>query len=314
LFFLFIVQIRTLSAGLPDSLKSESAIVLETKTGKIFGKIVAPASKKPIPLVLIVAGSGPTDLNGNNYAGLKTDAYKMLAEELRKAKIASVRYDKRGIGKSAAAFTSENDLRFDDYVNDVIDWIALLKKDPRFSKIIVLGHSEGSLLGMIACTKTNADAYISLAGCGSSADKILKEQFKAQPKMIADDANAILDSLVAGKNVERINPLLLSVFRPSIQPYMMSWFKYDPAKEIAKLKIPVSIIQGTTDLQVKEKDANDLFKAKPDASLSIIKNMNHVLKDIDDLTVKNQGSYSDASLPLKTEFLEVVLKFIKELK
>jgi pimeloyl-ACP methyl ester carboxylesterase len=196
----------------------------------------------------------------------------------------------------------------------VADWIALLKKDTRFSKIIVLGHSEGSLLGMIACNRTAADAYISLAGAGSSADKILKEQFKAQPKLIADEANAIIDSLVAGKNVEKINPLLLNVFRPSIQPYMMSWFRYDPAKEIARLKIPVLIIQGTTDLQVKEKDANDLFAAKPDASLSIIKNMNHVLKDVDDLTVKNQGSYYNAALPLKPELMKVLLTFIKEIK
>ncbi|MGZ3867021.1 MAG: alpha/beta hydrolase [Bacteroidia bacterium] len=298
----------------PATLKNESPLILETKTGKIYGSVVVPPSKKPIAVALIIAGSGPTDRNGNNYAGLKTDAYKMIAEELRKDGIASLRYDKRMIGESADTSVKEIDLRFDTYVDDAIEWIKLLKSDKRFSKVIVIGHSEGSLIGMIAAEKANADGYISLAGCGTSADKILKEQLKASSQAVADISFPIIDSLVAGKLVEKVNPLLLSVFRPSIQPYLISWFKYDPAKEIAKLKIPVSIIQGTTDVQVKEKEAQLLFAAKPDATLHIIKNMNHVLKECDGDVMKSTATYSDPKLPLKPELVKALKEYFKALK
>lgn len=132
---------------------------------------------------------------------------------------------------------SEIDLRFDDYVNDAAGWIKLLKKDKRFSKVIVLGHSEGPLIGMIAANTAIADAYVSLAGAGQSADKVLKEQLKHQPQAV-DMCYPIIDSLASGKLVKNVNPKLNSLFRPSVQPYMISWFKYDPQIEIRKLPCP----------------------------------------------------------------------------
>lgn len=306
---LFLFSLALLKAQtLPDTLADESEISVNTAEGKIAGKLVCPPQAKT--LVLIIAGSGPTDMNGNNNAGLKTDSYKMIADFLRKEGIASVRYDKRGIGKSSELMKKESDLRFDDYVNDVVLWINLLKADKRFSKIIVLGHSEGSLLGMIACSKTNADGFISVAGAGLSADKILKEQLSTQPKFISAACDSIIDSLVAGKEVKKINPLLYSLFRPSIQPYMISWFRYNPATEIARLKIPVCIIQGSTDAQIKVKDAEVLRSAKPDAAYFLIQDMNHVLKTCTGDAVACSNTYYDAQLPLKKEFADKLKQFL----
>jgi len=299
--------------GSIDSLKQEKPIVLETKTGKIRGTILVPEGKAAVPVVLIIAGSGPTDRNGNNSM-MKNNSNKMLAEELFKNNIASVRYDKRGIAESKDAGPEEKDLRFDNYVNDVTDWIKLLKKDHRFSKIIIAGHSEGSLLGMIAANLENVNAYISIAGAGRSADKILKEQLKAQPQQVIDMCYSIIDSLVKGKQVNDINPALNVLFRPSVQPYMISWFKYDPQTEIKKLTIPILILQGTTDIQVSVDDAKLLSNANPKAKMVLIENMNHVLKNAEADRQKNSATYNDPNLPINSDFLKEIDTFITGLK
>ncbi|MBL0699530.1 MAG: alpha/beta hydrolase [Desulfosarcina sp.] len=155
--------------------QSETIVQLETKTGTLEGSLLVPVEITGIPVVLIIAGSGPTDRDGNN-PWMKNNSLKMLATELSKNRLATLRYDKRGIGKSSQAGSQEKNLRFDHYISDVKDWVALLNQDERFSEIIVIGHSEGSLLGMIASQEKDVDKFISIAGPGQSADKILKDQ------------------------------------------------------------------------------------------------------------------------------------------
>jgi uncharacterized protein len=236
----------------------------------------------------------------------------MLSESFANNGISTLRFDKRGIGKSKSAMTGENELRFETYINDVVAWISLLKSDKRFSSIVILGHSEGSLIGMIAADQTNVGGFISISGVGKSADKILQEQLKTKlPPHLLEESNKILDSLKMRKTVSDVNPNLMILYRPSVQPYMISWIKYDPAKEIGKLKIPVLIIQGTTDLQVTVNDSKLLASAKPDAKLFIIENMNHVLKESDSDIKKNMATYTDPGLPLKSGLTDYIVDFIK---
>ena len=295
-----------------DSVFSASEIILKTSTGDISGTLTIPNNAKTTPIVLIIAGSGPTNRDCNSTMGLHTNAYKMLSEGFAKNGISSLRFDKRGIGKSTAAMTKESDLRFETYINDVKDWISLLKADKRFSKIIVLGHSEGSLIGIIAAEQTNIGGFISIAGAGSSADKILEEQLKTKlPPQLLQESNKILDSLRAGKTVSNVDQNLAVLYRPSVQPYIISWIKYDPAKEISKLKIPALIIQGTTDLQVTMNDAKLLSASKPDAKLIIIENMNHVLKESGNDNQKNLATYTNPDIPLKAGLVDDMVNFIK---
>lgn len=290
-----------------DTTFVESKIILQTKTGEVFGTLTTPEEFEKIPVALIIAGSGPTDRNGNNPV-MKNNSLKMLARSLSQDGIATVRYDKRGIAESMPAGKSEADLRFDDYVNDVRAWITLLKQDERFSNVVVIGHSEGSLIGMIAATE--ADKFISIAGAGQSADIILKEQLSAQPKEVQDLSFPIIDSLKNGKSVENVNPILYSLFRPSVQPYMMSWFKYDPQDAMSKLSVPSLIIQGTNDIQVSVEDAKHLSKANPKAQLALIENMNHIFKIVKGDKQANLATYSNATLPIADELTNTLKNFI----
>jgi alpha/beta superfamily hydrolase len=294
-------------AAQTDSTGVEKEIILQTKTGKIYGTLTTPKTFNKIPLVIIVAGSGPTDRNGNSTY-TQNDCLKKLAYKLCDNQIASVRFDKRGIGESADS-TNESDLRFETYINDVKGWIEFIKKDKRFSKIIIIGHSEGSLIGMIAAKNNNADMFISIAGAGWPADEILKQQLATQPKQVQDIADSMIDTLKAGKLVQNVPQDYYALFRPSVQPYMISWFKYDPAVELHKLLIPVLILQGTNDLQVSVEDAKNLTAANNKAQLNLIESMNHIFKIVTDKQA-NIASYNDPTLPISAELVKDIVDFI----
>lgn len=306
-FLLLLVCFTSIQAN-PYADTTSTPFNLTTPTGNIMGTLLMPGTSSKVPVVLIIAGSGPTDRNGNNPM-MKNESLHMLAQGLAAKGIASVRFDKRGIAASASAGKKEADLRFDDYIQDAIAWIELLKKDSRFSKVIVAGHSEGSLIGMVAANG-RADGFISIAGAGKAADRILKDQLATQPAMVKDPSYRIIDSLVQGKTVTDVSPMLFSLFRPSVQPYMISWFQYDPIKEIAKLNIPVLIVQGTHDLQITTADADALAVAKPNAKKVVIQKMNHVLKIVEGGQAENIAAYSNPSLPVSEELVINVANFV----
>ena len=302
-------NITLMAAPNRDTSYTESAIVLHTAKGDIAGTLTIPNQAGKIPVALIIAGSGPTDRNGNSPL-MKSESLQKLAYGLAANNIASLRFDKRGIGASQSAMKSEADLRFEDYINDAKGWIELLKKDDRFSKVIVAGHSEGSLIGMIAALDL-AHGFISMAGAGKSADKLLKELLSAQPAEVKDPSFPIIDSLVMGKTVQHVPINLFTLFRPSIQPYMISWFHYDPQAELKKLTIPILVIQGTNDLQVTVDDAKLLAKANEHAQLLLIQNMNHIFRIVEGDKKENLATYITPELPISDELVKSIAQFIR---
>jgi alpha/beta superfamily hydrolase len=287
-----------------------SAVELNTKTGIIYGTLLLPNNiSNKVPVVILISGSGPTDRDGNNPV-MKNNSLKQLAEALANNGIASVRYDKRGIGESVKAAKSESELRFEDYISDAIDWISFVKQNPKFSKVIIIGHSEGSLIGMNAAKYANG--FVSISGAGSSADIILKEQLAPKGKVVQDLCYPIIDSLKAGVMIKDVNPMLNSLFRLSVQPYMISWFKHDPQIDIKQLKYPCLILQGDNDLQVSINDAKLLSAAGNESRLLIVEKMNHVLKIIDkgDQSA-NIASYSNIAMPISAVLTDEIIKYIK---
>lgn len=300
-----------------DPAVTEEPVTLKIMAGTLSGTLALPkkASGK-VPVVLIIAGSGPTDRDGNDLQlGLNTNAYRMLSIALAKNGIASLRYDKRMVGKSVVV-TKEKDLRIDDYVEDADQLINLLKDDQRFSKIIIFGHSEGSLIGMLAISNSEnpVQGFISAAGAGEQADKILTEQMKSRPQYQQDAFKTMLDTLKKGKIYDQVDPAIYDIARPSVQRYLMSWCRFIPQKEIKKVKCPTLILQGTTDIQVGVDNADKLKKAKSDAQEDVIPGMNHILKDAPADKPANIATYKDPNLPLKPELVTAVVDFINKLK
>jgi uncharacterized protein len=296
---------------------SEQPIELNTPTGVIRGTLAAPDVVSTWPVVLIVAGSGPTNRDGNTAtsAGSRNDSLKLLADALAAQGFASVRFDKRGVGESAGPSRNEAELRLEHYVEDVASWIEFLSEDRRFSGIAVLGHSEGSLIGMLAAQRRAVSAFVSVAGPSEKASSILRRQLRGLlPPDLAERNEAILSSLEAGQFATDVPPQLAVLYRPSVQPYLMSWFKYIPTDEIAKLDLPCLVVQGRTDIQVDVSDAEALHAANGRCQLAVVDGMNHLLKIVSADRAQQSASYGNPSLPVAPELIRVLDGFLRSVK
>lgn len=290
-------------------------ISLDTGSGELFGSLLLPQSAKPVPVVLIIAGSGPTDRNGNSADGARNDSLKRLAWVLARHNIASVRYDKRGVAASLKATPDERNLTLDAYVADAVAWGKLLKADPRFGPLVVLGHSEGALVATLAAPELDPAGVISLSGSARPVDQVIRQQLADHmPPALLLRSNQILDRLKAGQVDADVPGPLQSIFRPSVQPYLISLFRADPAAAFARLTMPALIVQGTTDLQVGVADAEKLKQAKPDAELAVILGMNHVMRIVPNDVKQQLNSYNDPQLPLADALGRRLVGFIDGLR
>lgn len=289
-------------------------IDLDTGQGVLHGSLLLPEQDTPPPVVLIIAGSGPTDRDGNNPAGGRVDNLKRLALLLANANIASVRYDKRGVAASQPATPDERDLSVERYVADVVAWGHKLKADPRFGPLILIGHSEGALIASLAAEQAGASAVISLAGSGRPMAEVVREQLaeRLPPAQLAR-GSALLDRLEAGQTSLDVPAPLRQVFRPSVQPYLITLFRQDPAAAFARLSMPALIVQGRNDVQVDVADAQKLKDAKPDAHLVLIEGMNHMLRISPKDMSEQRESYQNPQLPLARELGKQIVAFIRQL-
>lgn len=288
-------------------------IDLDTGQGVLHGSLLLPQEQTPPPVVLIVAGSGPTDRNGNNPASGRLDNLKRLALLLAGEHIASVRFDKRGVAASQPATPDERDLSVERYVADVVAWGRMLKADPRFGPLILLGHSEGALIASLAAEQAGASAVITVAGSGRPVADVLREQLaqRLPPAQLAQ-GNAVIDRLQAGQTTLDVPAPLREVFRPSVQPYLISLLRQDPAAAFARLPMPALILQGRNDVQVEVADAERLKAAKPDAQLVVIEGMNHMLRISPRDMSQQRDSYRNPALPLARELGERIVAFVRQ--
>lgn len=203
-------------------------------------------------------------------------------------------------------------MSIDLFIADAKGWVEMLHNDPRFDDITVIGHSQGSLVGMMA-SHTYVDRFISIAGAGYPMDSIVIRQLQQRAPLLVDESKEILSQLRQGMPVDSLNPFLMNLFRPSVQPFLMSYIEKSPTTEIAKLNIPILIINGDMDIQTTVDDAQQLYAAADQASLFIIDNMNHILKYVDYEATQfaNMMTYNKPGLPLMSDLVNSILEFLK---
>ena len=290
----------------------ERNVSLERDFGTLYGTLLTPDAGTET-VAVIIAGSGPTPRNGN------VNSYLYLAQALEKAGIASLRYDKRGIG--ASRFTEPEkmaDAVLGDFIGDAAAWADYLAGEG-FRRVILIGHSEGALIAFCAAQQTpKVAAVISVAGAGYPLDEILQLQLASQ--LLPDNmdmllqANAITASLKRGERVESCPPQLEALFHPSVQTFWISSLRYDPREEIRKVRVPILVVGGDNDLQVPPGNAEALAKAQPRARKAIIAGMTHPLKKCTGRTrIDQRGACGDSTLPIDPDLVAVVTEFIRGL-
>ena len=282
-------------------------VLLKNGDIELPGTLSYPDLSKSVPLVIFVHGSGNGDRDGNQGNLAKADHIKILADSLNTKGIAFYRYDKRSSNFNNFKYLKKT--RFVDLADDVKTAIDFFSKNKRFNSIHLIGHSQGSLVAMLATTKS-VTTYTSLAGPGTSIGTTLVTQISAQNEDLGKAAELHIKELLETDTIQEVNLFLISIFNPDTQPFLKEWLLYDPSHEIKKLNIPTLIINGTADSQVTEQDANLLFEAKPNAKLVIIEKMNHLLKMVEN-TAENQKSYTDPNFPISVELIKEVAEFIK---
>lgn len=308
-----LLSLMMLSASVP-AFAAQRPVSLDVGGGTVYGTELTPDGVSgKVPVVLLHAGSGPTDRDGNNtLLPGPNDALRMVAEGLARQGIASIRYDKRGIGASALPVWKEENLRLDDYVGDAAAWLRKLHADPRFSRVVMAGHSEGAQIASEACAQGGADACVLIAGPAHALDEVLREQLKDKlPPPLMEDSDRILAALKEGKTVDKVPPPLMVLYRPEVQPYLISSLQHDPRKAIAALKMPVLILQGTSDIQVPETEAKELSAAAPKARLVIVEGMNHLLKMVGKDEALQQKSYGSPDMPVAPQLIDALSSFVK---
>jgi len=275
----------------------------------VEGTLLTPSAES-IPLAIIIAGSGPTDRNGNQSM-MKNNSLRLLAEGMYDQNIATYRYDKRLFKIMQSGKIIEEKIKFDHFIEDAVAVVEYFKNDPRFSKIYVIGHSQGSLVGMVAA-QNGASGFISLAGAGRAIDDVIVAQLEKQAPGLKDSGRQAFDDIRVNGVATNYSPGLASIFRPSIQPFLRNWMSYDPQEEIKKLDAPVLIINGDKDLQVHTSEAEVLYAARPDATYEIIPFMNHIFKEIKGDDLENSKSYNIYNLPVMPQLIQSISTFINK--
>jgi alpha-beta hydrolase superfamily lysophospholipase len=258
---------------------AEHELALPTAWGQLAGTLLLPEGAGPWPAALLVPGAGPTDRDGNSpLFGEPLDNLKQLAQGLAAHGVASLRYDKRGVGASVYPGLSEEALRFEQLVDDAVALAGRLASEDRIGRVALVGHSEGALVAALAAHDARAQAVVSISGAGARASALMRGQIEGRlPQEIAASAVAALAALEAQQPVEDVPDALILLFRPTVQPYLMSWFRHDPPAVLGGLEQPVLLVHGSADTQLGLEHARWLQAGKPDARLEIVEDMDHLL-------------------------------------
>lgn len=289
-----------------------SAGAEEVEIDGLAATLLAPEGSAPAAAAVFIAGSGPTDRNGNSHLGLRTDAYKLLADALAGRGITTLRFDKRGIGGSTKSARPEPEIVFQHYVDDVVTIARWLQIRTGLNSVFLVGHSEGGTVALTAAGQTPMAGIALLTAPGRTLGTVLREQF-SRPGVSRDltrETMQIIAALERGEDVADVSPRLAAAFRPSVQSYLRSSINLDPADLARNVGIPLLIVGGGRDLQIGKSDFDALTAARPDATAYWDPDMAHTLKLSRADARSIQRAYTDPEQPLAVGLAERVADFI----
>ena len=306
----------------PFPYKEES--VSFTNAGYTFNGILTLPENytKDTPVVLMVTGSGQQNRDEEMF---EHKPFAVIADALARQGIASLRYDDRGWGDARSVkfinFTVE------DFCEDAAAALPLLRK--RFSKVGVLGHSEGGTIALVLAAEGKADFIVSLAGMAISGKETLVMQNRQAmsaiglPKETVDTyCNSIskaLDEIASGKKASEINidgmpealkPITIKALQQADTPYIRHFLNVDVSELLSKIKCPVLALNGTKDTQV-DCTANTIQLERG------LTNCKHTIKKVDGVnhlfqhcTTGNVIEYQQIEETIAPEVLQTITGWI----
>jgi esterase/lipase len=283
----------------------------------IDGTLLEPDQRQSNTLIIIIAGSGPTNRDGNSSIG-KNNSLKQLAQFLADEGFASFRYDKRIFKLMRNQQLDESRLGFEDFVKDaadVVNYFKLFNQEKySFDKFIIAGHSQGALVAQLASLRTAVDGLILLCGSAKPLDKLLVDQLTLQAPFLVEDLKVALDSIKTVGYIKDYNPLLKTLLYEDVQPFMQSWMKFNPTEVAKKINVRTLVVGGTTDIQIPAEDAKILARHIQKGQYAIIENMNHVLKTVNEIGIENQKSYTNPDFPFSKGLKNEISNFLESYK
>jgi uncharacterized protein len=284
--------------------------------GGIAGTLTAASGQASGTAVLLIAGSGPTDRDGNSPQGLKTDTYRQLATAFAAAGHASFRYDKRGVAASReAAGATEAGLTIERYAADVVGLVGWLRQQSGVRRVVLAGHSEGALLALMAAQRVAVDGVILLTPAGRPLGVVLREQLARQPLPgeVRREAERVLTALEGGGDVGTVLPPLDVLFRPATLPFLRSVLAVDPLPLLKATAVPAMVVGAGRDLQLARADFDRLSTARPDIIAHWEAEATHTLKPATaDDPVQLKG-YGDPTVPIVPAVSAALLAFLAKL-
>lgn len=269
-----------------------------------------------IPLVVLVAGSGPTDRDGNNYnVPGKTDALKLLAEGLAVRGIASFRYDKRGSGQAYRYESHDQQVSFARHASDLVAIFEKLQKEVGISRLVVAAMNEGAWISALAINKASrqglfVDGFAVLDASGKRPLDILRENLTELDEALRQEAESIVQAILEGSSYQEPSETLRDFFSPQKREWLYSWLSMDPAREIAAIKAPLVLARGEMDEQVPEDEFQLLMALRPNAVVRVIPGMNYMLKKIA-TEEENYDSFTNPQYPIPAELFELLESLAK---
>lgn len=259
----------------------------------LSGTLTIPkGNEERYPTVLIIAGSGKSDRDGN-MKKMNMNLYKDLAEFLSLKGFVTLRYDKRGTYQSEGNFVEAG---LTDLIQDAVACVDFLKNHPNVNeeKILILGHSEGALIAPAVHEKAHVSGLILLSGAAEASKDLLPRQSEQAFKEL-DQSKGLKGWLIRTLNVtnksRKKNEKIFRKIAESDKAVMRvqgiklnaKWIRetleYNVCDHLEKVTCPVLAITGEKDVQVPPEHARKIAElVKGEAEWYIVPDMNHILR------------------------------------
>ncbi len=293
-------------------------LTFESGDHTLTGTLTIPTSSAQLPAAVLVSGSGPIDRD-SNMKRARIDVMRQVAEHLADRGIASLRYDKRGVGESEGEYKATG---FHDNVDDARSAVAALRDRPEIDpeSVFVVGHSEGALIAIELASDASLAGAVLLAGTAQSGKAVLRWQAAQLAGSLPTPVKLIMKVLrqdlakTQEKRFAQLEATTTDIARIQMVRVNAKWFRefmaHAPADSLRRVAVPVLAITGSKDVQADPADVSRMEELVPTAFEGrVLDDVTHLLRS-DDGPASTKTYRKQMKRPVDPQLLELVSSWI----